>query len=120
MWPVAPLDMESPLASPGCSTMSWRILRLVEDLRRAGVPDDVVDAVSTVTRRPKETYDQFIDRVVQHGGLALQVKHADLQSNLGRLEGISDYATRRRLQAKYEPALAKVEAALDLTEQQSE
>jgi HD domain len=92
----------------------------VDDLRRADVPDDVVHAVQAVTRRPDESYDQFIDRVVRDGGLALQVKHADLESNLGRLDGIGDEATRQRLRAKYEPAVAKVEAALAVQTDQSE
>jgi hypothetical protein len=92
----------------------------VDDLRRAGVPEDVLDAVQAVIRRPDESYDQFIDRVVRHGGLALQVKHADLESNLGRLVGIRDEAIRQRLQTKYAPAMAKVEGALAVTESQPE
>jgi hypothetical protein len=88
-----------------------------EELRGLEVSDAVIDAVETVTRRRDESYGQFIDRVVDRGGLALIIKRADLESNLGRLASIPDKTLRQRLQAKYEPALAKVKTGSAADEQ---
>ncbi len=68
-----------------------------EDLLREGFDPAIVEAVLALTRREDETYAQFIDRV-QGTPLAIPVKIADLEDNLGRLEDL----------AKHDPAKAEL------------
>jgi (p)ppGpp synthase/HD superfamily hydrolase len=80
-----------------------------DDLRALGYSEEIIQALDCVTKRPDETYEQFIDRA---GGnpLARRVKRADLEDNMDirRLPVISDkdqerlnryIAAWRRLQA---------------------
>ncbi len=53
----------------------------LQDLLREGIPQYIVDAVDSVTRRSKETYLDFILRAKQNR-LGKQVKLLDLQDNL--------------------------------------
>ncbi|OAJ75063.1 guanosine-3',5'-bis(diphosphate) 3'-pyrophosphohydrolase [Brevibacillus sp. SKDU10] len=52
-----------------------------EDLRVAGFPKEVVEAVMILTKNPKEEYDSYITRVKQNQ-LARAVKIADIKDNL--------------------------------------
>ncbi len=52
-----------------------------EDLAQAGYPPDVVQAVTQLTKRPGEAYDEYIQRVRLHP-LARRVKLADLHDNM--------------------------------------
>lgn len=58
----------------------------LQDLRIAGYPKSVVDAVDALSRRKNETYEQFIERL-KPNALARRVKIADLEDNmdLGRI-----------------------------------
>lgn len=75
-----------------------------EDLRAAGVPDDVVAAVVAVSKVPGESVEGYFARV-RSDPLAIAVKTADLADNTdpARL-AVLDAATRERLVAKYERA----------------
>jgi (p)ppGpp synthase/HD superfamily hydrolase len=53
----------------------------LEDLRRAGYPEAIVEAVDCLTRRETETYDEFIERL-KPNLLARKVKIADLEDNM--------------------------------------
>lgn len=53
----------------------------LEDLRAMGFGDDVVAAVDSLTRRPDETYEQFVERAATNP-LARRVKLADLEDNM--------------------------------------
>ena len=53
----------------------------LDDLRARGFPGEVVDAVDHLTRRPDESYEQFVDRAATHP-VARRVKLADLEDNL--------------------------------------
>lgn len=53
----------------------------LDDLRREGFSDEVIDAVDHVTRREGETYETFIERIAPHP-LARRVKLADLEDNM--------------------------------------
>jgi len=53
----------------------------LEQLREAGFPEAVLDAVDGLTRRSSESYDAFIDRLSQNP-IARQVKIADLEDNM--------------------------------------
>ena len=50
-------------------------------LRREGYPDEVVDALDRLTRRPGEPYAAFVERIAP-SPLARRVKLADLADNL--------------------------------------
>lgn len=75
----------------------------LDDLRRRGVEEDVVQAVDVLTRRKhSETYSEYIERV-SHNEMASKVKVADLWNN-------SDPARWRRgmnksLRKRYKRAL---------------
>ncbi|GAB4576067.1 MAG: HD domain-containing protein [Anaerolineae bacterium] len=56
----------------------------LEDLRQAGFPPAVVDAVDHLTRRPDEPYEAFIARIKPHA-LARLVKREDLRDNMNLL-----------------------------------
>ncbi|GIW40957.1 MAG: hypothetical protein KatS3mg076_1534 [Candidatus Binatia bacterium] len=53
----------------------------LEDLRAAGFPEEVLDAVDALTRRPGESYEAFVRRAAAHP-VARRVKLADLEDNL--------------------------------------
>lgn len=70
----------------------------------AGFTADDLDIVGTLTKYDAEPYVTYLERVKQHP-TAYIVKLADITSNLARLSGITDYATRERLKQKYYNAL---------------
>lgn len=76
-----------------------------DDLRAAGVPPAVVDAVIALSKRPGEEQVDYLARVAANP-IALVVKYADIADNSSpqRLAGL-DQATRTRLRAKYAEAL---------------
>lgn len=80
------------------------------ELRGRGVPEDVLHAIEALTRRLGEDYMAFIERLLVDP-IARAVKIADLRDNLdpARLAGLAD-EERQRLRAKYQPALARLEA----------
>ena len=58
-----------------------------EELRREGVPDDVVERVLALSRRDGEGYEEFIERIRSRGDDVVRaVKLADIADNLDRLE----------------------------------
>ena len=77
----------------------------LEDLRKEGLPEEVVQAVAILTKKRNENYEEYILRVKQNP-LARQVKLADLQHNsdLSRLANVTD-RDRKRV-AKYQKAIA--------------
>lgn len=54
----------------------------LDDLRRAGLPGQVVEAVGAITKRDGEEYEAYLDRVVANPQAAA-VKCADIAHNLG-------------------------------------
>lgn len=59
----------------------------LDDLRRAELPDVVIGAIVTLTRRKDEAYIDYIERLRAHNGdLTTAVKLADLDANLARLD----------------------------------
>ena len=58
------------------------------DLREKGFDDDIIAAVVALTRREDETYAAFVARAGATP-LAKQVKIADVQDNLGRIDGLA-------------------------------
>jgi (p)ppGpp synthase/HD superfamily hydrolase len=62
----------------------------LDDLRARGFPDEVLDAVDGLTRRPGEEYDAFVERAAAHP-VARRVKLADIEDNLDvrRLDAVA-------------------------------
>ncbi len=60
----------------------------LEQLRDEGFPVEVVDAVEALTRRPDESYDDYVQRV---GGrpLGRLIKVLDLEDNIQRTRNVS-------------------------------
>lgn len=77
----------------------------LEDLRKDGLPEEVVQAVGILTKNRDESYEEYLLRVKQNP-LARQVKLADLHHNsdLSRLANVTD-RDRKRV-AKYQKAIA--------------
>lgn len=71
-----------------------------DDLRRAGFPPEILDALDHVTKRAGESYDDFAARAARNP-IARRVKLADLEDNLDvrRLEAVTEADTARL--AKY-------------------
>jgi hypothetical protein len=63
----------------------------LEDLRREGLPEHVIEAVDCLTRKEGEEYDDFIKRV-KTNRIARNVKLSDLKDNMDItcLDQISD------------------------------
>jgi (p)ppGpp synthase/HD superfamily hydrolase len=53
----------------------------LDDLRQMGFAAPVVDAIDCLSRRPEETYEQFIGRIALNS-LATRVKMEDLKDNM--------------------------------------
>ena len=56
----------------------------LEYLRSAGFSDRIVLAIDSLSRRPQESYDKYIDRVAENK-LARKVKIIDLNDNISSL-----------------------------------
>ena len=80
-----------------------------EDLLAHGIPSDVVIAVELLSKVKGESYDQFVDRVLQNP-LATKIKIADIEDNINvlRLKSIRDNDLERI--AKYHKAWLKLMA----------
>jgi (p)ppGpp synthase/HD superfamily hydrolase len=77
------------------------------ELREAGLPSDVVDAVLALTHRPAHSYEQYIEQVARNP-IARQVKLADLADNLAnnkRLPKSPDVVARIE---RYERAIRRL------------
>ena len=77
------------------------------ELREAGVPSLALVLVDALTRRPGETYSEYIERLLGTPE-AVPVKEADLDHNQGRLDGIADPAVRGRLDHRYRRARTQI------------
>lgn len=77
------------------------------DLLNEGISTIVVNAVQVLTKIKGETYDQFIDRVLENK-LATKIKKADIEDNINvlRLNSLSTKDLERI--AKYHKAWNKI------------
>ena len=68
----------------------------LDQLTAEGFPPEIITALDCLTRRPEETYDQFLDRVLTNA-LATRVKRYDLEDNmtLTRLDQLSEKDLQR-------------------------
>lgn len=83
----------------------------LDDLRRLGYPEPVVEAVDCLTRRPDETYEQFIERAIANP-IARLVKLADLEDNMD-IRRLSELTERdRERMNRYIQARNRVQQAI--------
>ena len=80
----------------------------LEDLRRMGFPETVLEALALLTHRENEPYLDYVARL-KSNPIARQVKLADLRHNsdLSRLDTVDGLALARA--AKYKAAIALLE-----------
>jgi (p)ppGpp synthase/HD superfamily hydrolase len=86
----------------------------LEDLRKLGYSDTVVNALDFVTKRPEEKdhFCAFIERVKEGPVIAIKVKLADLADNMDPARRTKDSEKTRNRQAKYEIAFQFLTEAL--------
>ena len=57
----------------------------LSELERRGVDKDVLDALSLLTHKEGQSYDEYVDNIMKSGNkLAIATKINDLKHNLGR------------------------------------
>ncbi|HEY9298224.1 MAG TPA: GTP pyrophosphokinase [Phormidium sp.] len=83
----------------------------LEDLENAGFPDEIIEAIEAITKRPHEHYQAYLNRVIGNA-LALRVKIADMLDNMD-IKRIAEPTEKdwKRLR-KYQEVFPKLEAAL--------
>lgn len=83
----------------------------LEDLENAGFPDEVLEAIEAITKKPREDYQAYLNRVMGNA-LALRVKIADMLDNMD-IKRIAEPTDKdwKRLR-KYQEVLPKLQAAL--------
>lgn len=84
----------------------------LDDLRRMGFSEEIVEAVDHLSRRDDETYEQFIQRIKPHP-LAVRVKLGDLRDNMDiRRAGALDEKALERFE-RYRKAWFELTAQTD-------
>ncbi|MDB4868432.1 MAG: bifunctional (p)ppGpp synthetase/guanosine-3,5-bis(diphosphate) 3-pyrophosphohydrolase [Cohnella sp.] len=78
----------------------------LDDLRKEGFKETIVEAVDSLSRRKKESYEEFILRIKQNP-LARRVKVLDLQDN-------TDLTRSKKTTEKDRKRLEKYSKALDV------
>jgi len=78
-----------------------------EDLLNNGIPTTVVNAVQSLTKNSGESYESFIERVLENK-LAAKIKRADIEDNINilRLNSVTEKDLERI--AKYHKAWHKI------------
>jgi (p)ppGpp synthase/HD superfamily hydrolase len=119
------IEVASALVEPTDDELAAAVLHDVledtswsaDDLRAAGVPDVVVEAVEHVSRieePEQERYRDFIERTARAAGesgrIARRVKEADLLVNMERVHSLPDGESMRR--KRYVPALERIREAM--------
>ena len=80
------------------------------ELNYIGFPSDIVKTVSLMTRENGESYDEFINRMINSkNNMAVQIKKADLEQNmdLSNYESVTDEYLNR-IDVKYKPQYEKI------------
>jgi (p)ppGpp synthase/HD superfamily hydrolase len=77
------------------------------DLREAGIPERVVDAVVALTHREEDTYEAYIEALAENP-LAREVKIADLADNLATNLALPPSEANASRIARYEAALKRL------------
>ena len=82
----------------------------LQDLKQRGYSDEVLAAVDLLSRRPQDSYEQFIERILPNP-IARMVKRADLEDNmeLRRVPAVTAKDLERL--ARYRAAWTRIAAA---------
>ncbi|MCC7522624.1 GTP pyrophosphokinase [Candidatus Uhrbacteria bacterium] len=75
-----------------------------------GFTVEIVESILCLTKRPGETYEHFIDRVLDGPALAKPVKISDVEDNSDRSRIVDPKEEDFARWAKYERALARLRA----------
>lgn len=81
-----------------------------EDLKKINFSDDIITAVSILTKKKLENYNDYIDRIINsNNSIALKVKRIDMENNmdLSRIENPTEKDYKRRKE-KYIPQYQKI------------
>ena len=80
----------------------------LDAVRKAGFPDEIVDALDALTKRQGEDYEAFIERIAQNP-LATRVKLLDLYDNIDvtRLPELGEWELKRTV--KYHRAIRRLQ-----------
>ncbi|MBQ9000168.1 MAG: GTP pyrophosphokinase [Clostridium sp.] len=115
--------------SNNCLSYESKIIALLHDiiedtsctkdiLLKNDIPEFVVEGVLIVTRQNNETYNEFIERIINSNNkYAIEVKYNDLKDNC-RLERLNNSLSesidkaKKMIEKRYMPALIKVESEL--------
>lgn len=79
----------------------------LEDIRKAGFNESILDSLALLTHSHNEPYDEYIERIISSGNLtAIHVKLNDLVSNISR----NDRKTpvKERIYQKHKKAFEKI------------
>lgn len=79
----------------------------LDNLRAEGVPDHILDAIESVSRRHGEDYSDFVERT-RKNDLGRRVKLADLNDNIRKVKARPDIPQAEQKLAKYEEALRRL------------
>ena len=83
-----------------------------EDLEREGIPEKVISSVEILTRDRRETYAEYIGRIIASGNVtALRIKYQDITHNLDTTR-TTDGTLPEYLLKRYHAALKRIEEAL--------
>jgi guanosine-3',5'-bis(diphosphate) 3'-pyrophosphohydrolase len=80
-----------------------------DDLRAAGMPEDVIAAVVALTHRPEDSYEAYVERLAGNA-LAREVKLADLADNLANNRALPPTPEVVARIERYERAARRLEA----------
>ena len=75
----------------------------LEYLRSVGFSDRIVQGIDALSRRPRENYDKYIDRVAENK-LAIKVKIIDLDDNINSLDLDKSQESKSNKFLKYQKA----------------
>jgi len=82
-----------------------------QDLLDAGIPNNVVTAVKTLSKKSGENYQQFIGRVLENK-LAAKIKKVDIEDNINVLRLNTLSVTDLERVAKYHKAWCKINESI--------
>lgn len=80
----------------------------LDDLAANGFSGEICTALVALTRRPEESYEDFVARAAANA-ISARVKIADIRDNLSRIENLPE-AEQQRLGRRYEAALRVLRA----------
>jgi (p)ppGpp synthase/HD superfamily hydrolase len=81
-----------------------------EDLEEVGFTKEILEVLELVTRKKTETYDEFINRIIESNNItALKVKQKDMENNmdLRRIKNPTE-EDKKRIKEKYQPQYKKI------------